>query len=166
MGYLNVKLLSRSTNVRLNLFEAVILSQTSNNTYCIFSAMTKLLKCDMENMVRRNVSILMTTRMHSSRMHTIHCSGPLSCHARPCHACPHHTCPPATHAPLATHTPCHAHPLPHMRSYHAYPAMHTSPSCTPPATHTPGHTHPLACMHPTHAPQHAPPPREQNHKCL
>ena len=48
-----------------------------------------------------------TTRMHSSRMRTICCSGHLSCHA----------CPPAMHAP-----------------WHAPPAMHTTPSpCMPPS---------------------------------
>ena len=69
-----------------------------------------------------------TTRIHSSRMRTVHCSGHLSCHARPlathapCDACRQpHMPPPKTHAPChayppAIHTPYHAHPLPHMPS--------------------------------------------------
>ena len=63
------------------------------------------------------------TRMYSSSMHTVHCSGRLSCHAPPlamhnplCHA-----------LPLAMHAPCRAHTLPCM------PLL----SCMPPtpATH-------------------------------
>ena len=60
------------------------------------------------------------TRMHSSRMHTVRCSGLLSCH---------------TH-PLVMHAPCHACPLPSTS-----PAMHPLPPlspCTPPfAMHAP-----------------------------
>ena len=87
-------------------------------------------------------SIDIVTRMHSSRMCTIHCSGRLSCH----------TCPLPT-----THTHCHAHPLPHM------PACHTSclPCTCPPSHMPPCHT----CLPATHVPyhtcspaMHAPPP--------
>ena len=79
------------------------------------------------------------TRMHSSRMHTVRCSGCLSCHAcSPCHTWPSchshllathapcHTCPPATHTPCHTH-PCHTHPMPHIPPCHTFhPAMHVS----------------------------------------
>ena len=58
------------------------------------------------------------TRMHSSRMCTIRCSGHLSCHA----------CPPATHAP------CHTCPLPCMPPTMHAPLHHT---CPPFTTHTP-----------------------------
>ena len=81
------------------------------------------------------------TRMHSSRMRTVCCSGCLSCHACPppptMHT-PHHTHTPAMHVPCHAHPPCHA---------------------CPPATHTP-----LPRMMPPA--MHAPPPREQNHRCL
>ena len=71
--------------------------------------------------------------MHSSRMHTVHCSGRLSCHAHSLPRMPpfnthapftkhaplchtyllHHACPPlfAMHVPFAMYVPlCHAHP--------------------------------------------------------
>ena len=81
---------------------------------------------------------LFITRMHSTRMHTIHCSGRLSCH----------TCPPPTmHAPTM-HAPCHACP----------PAMHAPLPCMSPATHIPlCHAFPPSpCMSPLTT--HAPPP--------
>ena len=62
--------------------------------------------------------------MNSSRMHTVHSNGHLSCHV----------CTPAMHAlpctPPVMHATCHAHPLPCMPPDHACP-----PPCTPPATH-------------------------------
>ena len=65
-------------------------------------------------------TIIKVTRMHSSRMHTVRCSGRLSCHAAPhCHAYP-----PATHAPTMHPPPC------------------MPPPCSPPATHAP----PPPCM--------------------
>ena len=66
------------------------------------------------------------TRMHSSRMCTVHYSGRLSCHT-PCHACPCHayptwSCMPPHHiCPPVMHTPCHTH---------------TAPPCTPPPPRT------------------------------
>ena len=78
------------------------------------------------------------TRIHSSRMRTVRCSGNLSCHAcmLPCHACPLH---PATQAPCHAH-PHHACPLPHM-----LPAMQATPChIYPPAMHTRLPCHPLA----------------------
>ena len=54
------------------------------------------------------------TRTHSSRMHTVCCSGCLSCHTPP-----HHTCPPAIHAPCHACSPCHA--LTHTFAMHAHP---------------------------------------------
>ena len=93
--------------------------------------------------------------MHSSRMHTVRCSGRISYHTP-------HTCPlPCT--PPVMHTPCHA--CPHMHApHHAFPPLHTPLPCMPPATHAPNHTcphhaHPLPHMPPTmHAPHamHAP----------
>ena len=79
---------------------------------------------------------LVITRMHSSRLRTIRCSGRLSCHAHP----------PATHGPL----PCIPPPF----------------TCMPPATHGPNtHAPhhvcpPRPCMSPImHAPpRHAHPP--------
>ena len=63
---------------------------------------------------------LIETRMHSSRMRTVHCSGRLSCHScSPPH--PHHACP-----------SCHTHPL----------------SCMPPPTHAPSHAYTLPCTPP------------------
>ena len=102
------------------------------------------------------------TRMHSSRMRTVRCSGRLSCHTcppsmhvpsaiPPCHTCPCHVCPPpspATHAyrchacPSAMDAPrhvCPCHACPH-------PAMHV-----PTAMHTPATNAPLPCMPPRHA---------------
>ena len=56
---------------------------------------------------------LQQTRMHSSRMRTVRCSGRLSCHAHPpaMHAPLCHACPFTMHAPFATHASplCHAH---------------------------------------------------------
>ena len=87
-----------------------------------------------------------------------------TCHAHP----PCHTCAPGTHIspgthiplpclppcmpPLATHTPCHAHPLPRMP-----PPCHTCPPVThvplpcmpPPCTSSPlPRTPPMPCMPP------------------
>ena len=60
--------------------------------------------------------------MHSSRMHTVLCSGCLSCHAQP-----RHTRPPAMHAPV-TYTPATHAPLPCMPPCHAHPSvMHAPP---------------------------------------
>ena len=73
-------------------------------------------------------------RMHSSRIHTVRCSGRLSCHAHP----------------LAMHTPsCHAHPPPamHAPAIHA-PTMHAPCHTHPPAMHAPHHAHPLPCTPP------------------
>ena len=62
------------------------------------------------------------TTMHSSRMYTTRCSGPLSCmHPSqcmysPCHAGPLPRTPFATHPHHACPSPCHTHP-----------AMHTLP---------------------------------------
>ena len=90
------------------------------------------------------------TRMHSSRMRTVHCSGRISCHARP-HARPLPCMPPAMHAPChaplpcpppAMHTPLPCMPLPHMSPYHA---------CPPLPHMTPCHAHPPPCMPPYHA---------------
>ena len=85
------------------------------------------------------------TRMQSSRMRTVRCSGRLTCQER---TPPQTTHPPSCHVhplpctPPAIHAPCHARPLPYM----------------PPAMHTPCHTHPLTCMPPLPhtAPCHAP----------
>ena len=69
---------------------------------------------------------IITTRMHSSRMRTVHCSGRLSCHACPL---PHthpamHTpplcMPPATHTPLPRRSPSPPH-YHHTCPYHAHP---------------------------------------------
>ena len=54
------------------------------------------------------------TRMHSSRMRTIRCSGHLSCHAHP----------PDMHAPLS----CMHTPLPHMPPCQVCPLPHLHPS--------------------------------------
>ena len=67
-------------------------------------------------------SILKLTRMHSSRMCTVRCSGHLSYHPHPLQCMP-----PATHTPL-----CHACPLPHMS-----PATHAPLLLIPPAMHAP-----------------------------
>ena len=56
---------------------------------------------------------LIETRMHSSRMRTVHCSGCLSCHSCPLHhACPSCHTHPLSCMPPPTHTPCHARPPP------------------------------------------------------
>ena len=56
--------------------------------------------------------VLAKTRMFSSRMRTVRCSGHLSYHAHPpaMHAPHHHTCPPL-------HTPCHACPHPRKQNH-------------------------------------------------
>ena len=69
-------------------------------------------------------SILKLTRMHSSRMCTVRCSGHLSYHPpTPAMHAPCHTHPPLPCMPSATHVPCHTCP----------PATH-SPchACSPP----------------------------------
>ena len=105
---------------------------------------------------------LFTTRMHSSRMHTVCCSGYLPCllpHMPPCHACPPPCMPPpcmppTMHTPLLPHmcplamhmSPSHTHPLP-CAPCHACPlATYTPLPCMPPAMHAP-----LPCMPPCHA---------------
>ena len=81
--------------------------------------------------------------MHSSRMRTVHYSGPLP-HTRPhTHGHPA-THDPATYAPLpclpSPHTlPCHAHPLPSIPlcdagpPCHAFRPCHTTLPCKPPS---------------------------------
>ena len=71
-----------------------------------------------------------STRMHSSRMHTIHCSGCLSCHAPP---------PPPIHAP-AMHALLHhtCHLTMHTLLHHTCPLCHTCPPplhACPPSPH-------------------------------
>ena len=69
------------------------------------------------------------TRMHSSRMRTVRCSGRLSCHACPT---------PLPCTPLLPCMPHHAHPLPCM----PHPTMHNP-------CHTPYHAcSPLPCIPP------------------
>ena len=88
---------------------------------------------------------IIITRMHSSRMRTVRCSGRLSCHARP---------------------PCHAHPVPCMPPLPRMPpAMHAPLPCMPPATQAPchacsHHAHPLPCMPPPCMPPPAMPPTQ------
>ena len=121
------------------------------------------------------------TRMQSSRMRTVCCSGRISYHAcPPCHACPLpcmlpcHACPPAMHAPCHAH-PCHTcppamysplpcippcHVFPHHAPCHACLPHHVHPTlpCTPPAMHAP-HACPLPQMsHFPHPVMHAPLP--------
>ena len=68
------------------------------------------------------------SRFHATtwrtRMHSIHCSGCLSCRACPLHA----------HSP-AMHAPCHAHPLQCMPPCHACPLPCVSPCHTRPPCH-------------------------------
>ena len=54
-----------------------------------------------------------TTRMHSSRMRTVRCSGRLSCHTRmpPCCTYPPAMHAPTTHVPPAIHAPTTYAPL-------------------------------------------------------
>ena len=76
-----------------------------------------------------------TTRMHSSRIHTAHS---LTVSRSICHACPCHTCPPAMHTPL----PCMPPPCTPPAT-HTHPAMHIPPPCMPhPNMHIPCHTCP------------------------
>ena len=96
------------------------------------------LQCKQENL---------ETRMHSSRMCTVHCSGCLSCHA--CPALPAMHTPPAMHA-----STCHACPLPCTPFYACTPTMHTSP-CMPPAMHALHHACPATMHAPTQPPCHA-----------
>ena len=85
--------------------------------------------------------------MHSSRMHTVHCSGRLSCQACPpaCHMWPPKCTPPSA-CPPTMHATCHACPPPCM-SPHICPLCHT-------------HTNPFTAHAPfaMHAPLH--------HACL
>ena len=82
----------------------------------------------------------LATRMHSSRMRTVHCSGRLSCHA-----CP----PPMPHMSPAMHAP-----LPCTPYFHACPPPHMPPPCMSLTMHAPHHT-PIPCTPPT---THALPP--------
>ena len=82
-------------------------------------------------------------RMHSSSMHTICCSGCLSCHA-----CPLPHMPPSTHVPLPHMPPFHTClPSPHMPLFHTFiHATFTTDaqlchSCIPPTMHGPFTTH-------------------------
>ena len=77
----------------------------------------KWLQYQSSNVTRfPHVVEMKTTRMHSSRMRPVRCSGCLSCHA--CspprrHAChPAHACLPAMHTPPAMHALHHTCPLP------------------------------------------------------
>ena len=103
-------------------------------------------------------------------MHTVHCSGHLSCHACPSnHACPLPCMPHTMHTPFAMHTPGHTCSLPHMPPCHApLPCMSYPPLCTLlPCPRLPCMPHPcyaplLSCMSPLpcmppamHAPCHA-----------
>ena len=119
------------------------------------------------------------TRIHSSRMHTIRCSGRLSCYAHPrCHAHPLPCMPPvscmhpfAMHAPFTMHVPLLCMPLsPHMPPFamHAplWHACSPSPHIPPFATHAPfmppsAQTPPFV----THAPfaTHVPPRQNSRH---
>ena len=81
-------------------------------------------------------------------MRTVCCSGCLSCH----------TCPPAMH------TPCHAHPLPHIPHATHAPATHAPHHACPLAMHAPCHAQPLPCMPPA---MHATLPcTSPHHACL
>ena len=83
------------------------------------------------------------TRMYFSRMHTVRCSGRLSCHACPTTHAPCHACDLLCMLPLPCMFPSHTCPLPHMPPCHACPLL-----CMPPC-----HIHPLPCMPPaTHTP--------------
>ena len=64
------------------------------------------------------------TRMHFSRMHTICCSGCLSCHT-----CPLPDTPPAMHTPCHTCSLCHKPPFAMHTPFtmHAPPSPHTLP---------------------------------------
>ena len=106
--------------------------------------------------------------MHSSRIHTVRCSGRFSCHA--CPPQPNYTFPPTTHpptmhdplpcttcltCPLAIHAPNHAcphntHPPPHTHT----PTTHTPLPCMPPSRTPPCHTG-LPCH--ARPPPHMPP---------
>ena len=94
-------------------------------------------------------------------MHTVHCSGCLSCHV----------CSSAMHAPLshmpppATHASCHTHPHPHHPApchTHPWPCMSPLPCMPPniplPVPHMPPlrHTHPVwteGMIHDCYCPQ-------------
>ena len=102
------------------------------STYDLQRAVCILLECFLDNNI-------FFTRMHSTRMRTIHCSGRLSCHDTPamhtsamhthCHACPScHACPKMSDACPLPWMP----PLPHMPPL---PRMHPLP-----------HMPPLPCM--------------------
>ena len=86
------------------------------------------------------------TRMHSSRMRTIRCSGRLSCHVHPPATRPPPLCHvhPLLHAPPAMHALCHAHPLPcippphsdeSMVCFHKWFLCTPSLPCMPPSPH-------------------------------
>ena len=118
-----------------------------------------------------------TTRMHSSRVLTFHCSGRLSYHAQT-HPLPHmspcHRCPSLPHIPPATHAPCHAHPIPCMPPAiptatphcHGLPCMPLHLPCTSPTTCVPHHTRLPSCH--THPSCHACPLQRMPpcHACL
>ena len=88
------------------------------------------------------------TRMHSSRMHTIHCSGcllpcmPPAMHTPLCHTCTPLPCmsPFTTHTTLLPHMPPSPQmaPSPHAHVITDAPFTTHAPSpCTPPTTHAP-----------------------------
>ena len=109
--------------------------------------------------------------MHSSRMHTVRCSGHLSCHA--CHPPPPPCMAPLPHMPPSPHMPplCHTHTLSpcmppfvthahftkhpppstmHALLCHTFPLHHTIPlchECLPFATHAPFTMHGPFAMH-------------------
>ena len=87
------------------------------------------------------MNIRLVTRMHSSRMCTVCCSGRL-----PCHTCS----PPTMHNPLPHTPPCQAHPR------HA----HTPPSqVCPPGMHAPTFGGPLPTVY-----RHTPVKTEPSHE--
>ena len=66
------------------------------------------------------------TRMHSSRMCTVHCSGHLILPRMPPPPLPHMP-PHATHTPLVMHAPCHDTPYHTCPPRHAHPLPRTPP---------------------------------------
>ena len=98
--------------------------------------------CPRYSFILTPLSIGCQTRMHSSRMRTVCCSGHLSCHA----------CPPATHAPPPCMPPCHACPLPCMPPLLCMPpAMHASHNTCLPQYMPPCHACSLPHMPPCYA---------------
>ena len=122
-----------------------------------------LLKCVRTSIMYKysmfGISARNAQNVKSQQMHTICCSGHISCHACLPHHASHLPHMPLPCTPPAMHYP-HYHicpPAMHASLPHMHPAMHVPHHTCPPATYAPCHTCPPA--------MHAPPVDRMTDRC-